>query len=547
MVAQTILELPAMNSRSLSTLAIVGFLLVGGACMGFRYRSLQQVKTAREDSLWRLTYDVRFEAITDPTQEPAQVDTVVRLAQPFDTSHCEVLSRNWSSINPELQFSDRTLSATRTRELVVTTSQPNQNPYNVLATFELRLSPRTDTSRELSLESLSADARALFLRNETDLPVTSAQVKSSVDSLPADAVTPAERVQAIFDYCIHIESPPGESLDSVAEALRTKKGSALARARAMVAMCRAIKMPARPVAGFEIKQQSNARPRVWVEVFQGQRWVPYDPEFGYTHSLPMQYVPARRGGDAIVGAVETSNLVNSYSIVCLPGDERLLREDVQHPIQILYLKRLPVPMHTVMKILLLLPFAALITAILRNVVGLQTFGTFSPALLAMSFIYADWKTGLAILVIVVTVGLLGRTFLERLRLLTVPRLSIILTIVILCVVFSVSALNFLLPKISADAVLLPMVILTMLIERFHVSVEEDGLVFTLKLAIGTLVAAVLCFAVLGWEDVGDWVLTFPEAHFFTIAAFIVLGRYAGYRLTELWRFRDLVDSSETVR
>ena len=29
-------------------------------------------------------------------------------------------------------------------------------------------------------------------------------------------------------------------------------------------------------------------------------------------------------------------------------------------------------------------------------------------------------------------------------------------------------------------------------------------------------------------------------HFFTIAVFIVLGRYAGYRLTELWRFRDLV-------
>jgi hypothetical protein len=228
-------------------------------------------------------------------------------------------------------------------------------------------------------------------------------------------------------------------------------------------------------------------------------------------------------------------------------DPRILRGDVRHPIQILDLTRLPVAMHTVLTILLLLPFAALITAFMRNVVGLQTFGTFSPALLAMSFIYADWRTGVLILLIVVIVGLFGREFLERLRLLMVPRLSIILTMVILCVVFVVSALYHILPEIRGDAVLLPMVILTMLIERFHVTMEEDGLMFTLQLAVGTIVVATLCYAVLNWESVGQFVLTYPESHFFTIAAFIVLGRYAGYRMTELWRFRDLVDSPEAVR
>ena len=35
-------------------------------------------------------------------------------------------------------------------------------------------------------------------------------------------------------------------------------------------------------------------------------------------------------------------------------------------------------------------------------------------------------------------------------------------------------------------------------------------------------------------------ITYPELHLFTIAALIVLGRYTGYRLTELWRFRDIV-------
>ena len=143
-------------------------------------------------------------------------------------------------------------------------------------------------------------------------------------------------------------------------------------------------------------------------------------------------------------------------------------------------------MHTVLRVLLLLPFAALITTIIRNVVGIGTFGTFSPALLAMSFIYANWQTGLAILLIVVMAGVVSRSLLERLRLLTVPRLTIILTLVILCVVFGLSILYYLLPEIVTDAVLLPMVILTMLIERFYVTTEEDGLMYTVQLAAGTL-------------------------------------------------------------
>jgi hypothetical protein len=104
----------------------------------------------------------------------------------------------------------------------------------------------------------------------------------------------------------------------------------------------------------------------------------------------------------------------------------------------------------------------------------------------------------------------------------------------------------LLPEIVTDAVLLPMVILTMLIERFYVTTEEDGLMYTVQLAAGTLMVAALVYAVLAWNEVGQFVLVYPESHLFTIALFIFLGRYAGYRITELWRFRDLVTSSETA-
>ena len=42
-------------------------------------------------------------------------------------------------------------------------------------------------------------------------------------------------------------------------------------------------------------------------------------------------------------------------------------------------------------------------------------------------------------------------------------------------------------------------------------------------------------------------LKFPELHFFTIALLILLGRYTGYRLTELWRFREFGESGQEGR
>ena len=549
-----------MNSRTLSTIAVVGFLLLGGICIGMRYRTIRQAEVARQDSLWELIYDVQFEPVLGQAD---QEEAVVRMWMPFDTRHCRVISgrdgrESFIVPDPNLQIRVGGPSPdSGNRFLELSTRQTSETtPYRASALFSLHLSPRTDLGPAPALENLSRDAFQRYTGAQTGrlgeviIPIADQEVQDVAALIPEEGLTELERVQWIFDYCSGIDSTGEAATDDAKLALTNRRGTPKARARAMVTLCRLIRRPARLVVGFRMRQGSNVQPHVWVEVFHNQSWIPFDPTDGWKMSLPMDYVPVRRDADEVAQIqrnVNPSTFRPVYSIKILGMDPRILRGDVRHPIQILDLMRLPVAMHTVLTILLLLPFAALITAFMRNVVGLQTFGTFSPALLAMSFIYADWRTGVLILLIVVIVGLFGREFLERLRLLMVPRLSIILTMVILCVVFVVSALYHILPEIRGDAVLLPMVILTMLIERFHVTMEEDGLMFTLQLAVGTIVVAALCYAVLNWESVGQFVLTYPESHFFTIAAFIVLGRYAGYRMTELWRFRDLVDSPETVR
>lgn len=523
-----------MNSRVLSYISVAVCLVLGTLLIATRHHARQSAKLAEEESVWNLTYSIDF--------EPVEKGASVYIYIPYETPHCAV--RTLQPTNIGLR------SEVRGNHIVATAPQPG-GPYRITAPFELTLSPRPDMSRAPEMEYLSPDARSRYLAadNKHSIPSESQAVRAVAQQAQEAGETVSERVQWIFRYCSEIS--PGTTGDDPAQILSVENPNAtpLGRSRTMVAMCRSIDIPARLVTGFEIKQQlRDVKPLVWVEVFMGQSWVPFDPNNGFTRYLPMNFVPVRRGGDTPVRPhpeFSPSKVTAEYSIVRVEPSANVLRSGQRHPIQILDLSRLPVPMHKVLRVLLLLPFGALITVIVRNVIGIGTFGTFSPALLAMSFIYANWQTGVAIFLIVILAGVVSRSFLERLRLLAVPRLSIILTIVILCVVFGMSILYYLLPEVVTDAVLLPMVILTMLIERFYVTTEEDGLAYTIQIAAGTLMVATLVYAVLAWNEVGQFVLVYPEAHLFTIAIFIFLGRYAGYRLTELWRFRDLVMPSET--
>jgi hypothetical protein len=521
-----------MNSRVLSYISVVVCLILGTALIAMRHHARQSAKLAEEESVWRLTYLVDF--------EPVETGASIYIYIPYDTPHCAVrtLDPTMIGLHPEIRGNR-----------IIANAPQSGGPYRITAPFELTLSPRPDMSRAPEMEYLSPDLRSRYLAadNKHFIPSDSQTVRNVAQRAQEVGETVSERVQWIFRYCSEIA--PGATGDDPSQILSVENPNVtpLGRARTMVAMCRSIDIPARLVTGFEIKQQlDNAQPLVWVEVFMGQSWVPFDPNNGFTRYLPMNFVPVRRGGDSPINAPAPSKATANYSIVRVEPPVNVLRSGQRHPIQIFDLSRLPVPMHKVLRVLLLLPFGALITVIVRNVVGIGTFGTFSPALLAMSFIYANWQTGVAIFLIVIMAGVVSRSFLERLRLLAVPRLSIILTVVILCVVFGMSILYYLLPEVVTDAVLLPMVILTMLIERFYVTTEEDGLVYTMQLAAGTLMVAALVYAVLAWNEVGQFVLVYPESHLFTIAIFIFLGRYAGYRITELWRFRDLVMPSETT-
>ncbi|MCA9261700.1 MAG: hypothetical protein KDA61_20925, partial [Planctomycetales bacterium] len=488
-------------------------------------------RVAEEDSQWRLRYEIAFTT--------AEEDASVRIAIPATSNSYEVVDQEFSE--PGLDSTQEVGALTGTREWRVRAR--HLDPYLASAEFDIRLPAGDFYFDGESPIALSSDARARFLRADDFLPTQSPNVQRALQEAPKGDASQGELLQWAFERCSQDmrATTADEGGDDVGFALEANRATDLGRARAMVTICRALRIPSRLVTGFELRQEATPQPRVWVEAYLGHQWLPFAPQFGFARRLPRNFVPVRRGGETIVQTqgVKDGTLATNFRIVRLPPPVAALRKDVRRPSQIVDLTRLPVEMHHILSLMLLLPFAALVAAVFRNIVGIRTFGTFSPALLAISFLYAAWGTGLLILSMVIGFGVVGRTLLERLQLLMVPRLSIILTVIILCVVFGVSFLDYMEVTPSAQAVLLPMVILTTMIERLYVAAEEDGLAFSIQLAAGTLVVAACAYLVVSWDAIGRLILIYPEIHFLSIAAFIFIGRYSGYRLAELIRFRDL--------
>ena len=219
---------------------------------------------------------------------------------PFDTRHCQVI-RGRETLDHDESESARKV----TRPLVehgqsdagVLDAQASTTPYEAKAKFVLRLSPRPDTGRigtgKFAVRAIDFCGRRSICRRRIPAvrQVDAARARGCADRLRTPAMD--FRVSAPTS----IRATREQQSDDAKVALTTKHGSPKGRARAMVTLCRALGFPARLVTGFIIRQGANIQPHVWVEVFQNQEWVPFDPTNGYSLNLPMNYVPVRRDAD----------------------------------------------------------------------------------------------------------------------------------------------------------------------------------------------------------------------------------------------------------
>ena len=302
------------------------------------------------------------------------------------------------------------------------------------------------------------------------------------------------------------------------------------------------KIYAMPVQGIHLTQQHRADFKLFTAIYNGKQWVYINPRTGAT-VLPKDFLVWQYGNDPmfdVVGGKKpqftltvSPTPINALSIAKIRGvqtDSQLMRFS---------LLQLPVNVQETYKILLTVPIGAFIILLLRNFIGLSTFGTFMPVLIALAFRETHVVWGIILFTIIVSFGLLARFYLDQLRLLLVPRLAAILTVVILLMIFiSVLSQNLGLES-GLSVALFPMVILTMTIERMCVTWDERGAYEAIKSGVGSMVAAVIAFWAMSYAPMQYLIFAFPELLLVLLAFILWFGQYRGYRLLELFRFNAL--------
>lgn len=200
---------------------------------------------------------------------------------------------------------------------------------------------------------------------------------------------------------------------------------------------------------------------------------------------------------------------------------------------------LPISLQLMFEVMLLIPVGGLLISFLRQVIGLRTFGTFMPVLIALSFRETGLLAGVLTFCLLVTLGLIIRSWFHRLQLLVVPRLTAVLTIVVMLIALLALISHNVGLQLGLSLSLFPIVILTMTIERMAITWDESGAKEATLVGLGSLVAAALGFAVMSDPLVLHLLFTFPELLLVILALSLLLGRYNGYKLSEYWRFRRL--------
>jgi hypothetical protein len=282
--------------------------------------------------------------------------------------------------------------------------------------------------------------------------------------------------------------------------------------------------------------------RPWLQVHNGNEWITIDLRTA-SDGWPENLFLWSGSRQSLLVVDDNPRATVTYSVSRNLADAMAIAErrlEVQDARLVNYsLLSLPLQTQSVYRVLLMVPIGAFIMLLLRNLVGVKTFGTFMPILVAIAFRDTGLVAGILMFVGIVGAGLLARFYLERLRLLLVPRLTAILIVVVMLMALMSVLSNRMGLEVGLSIALFPMVIMAMTIERMSIAWDERGPGFAITQGFGTLVVAALAYLVMSWERLEHIVFVFPEVLLILFGATLILGRYSGYRLTELYRFRAL--------
>ncbi len=212
---------------------------------------------------------------------------------------------------------------------------------------------------------------------------TQAAVNALLEEVRSESADIATFARALIERMNREGSNP--SVDS----LRSGGNSPGAWAQWLVDVLAGARIPARVIWGLPLVDGTRDASLVpFIEVHNEQRWIPMSPQTGKI-GLPEDFLVWRVGNDPLLAVdggaqpdVRFSVARSQREIVSIARDRARNHGSILLDYSLF---ALPVQTQNVYKVLLTVPLGAFLVVLLRNVVGVKTFGTFMPILIALAF------------------------------------------------------------------------------------------------------------------------------------------------------------------
>lgn len=313
----------------------------------------------------------------------------------------------------------------------------------------------------------------------------------------------------------------------------------------LIKLIRRMHYKARTVGTLYLKdKQRNVNLTPMLEVYKDGKWYLYDIDKGLVGNSSNIFI-WQRGSQFLLDAEGVNNSSVKFSVTknIVPARSAALMKDTKNQSALLdfSLFTLPNASQNTFKLLLLVPLGALVVVFMRVIVGLKTSGTFMPILLSMAFIETHLVPGILMFILVVTMGLFVRSYLSHLNLLLVARISSVLIVVVAIMAFMAILSQKLGLSYATSITFFPIIILSWTIERMSILWEEEGAKEVFVQGSGSLTVSVLAYFAMTNSFLSFITFNFPEVLLAVLGIIILLGRYSGYRLSELYRFKSMVD------
>lgn len=504
-----------MSSRSKLLIAVFGLILAGGSVAAYKclVYEVPFLRGSRANE-WQVEARVNFLASGEP---------LVKLALPT-----KIMQEQKGQVYGSLDYSFD-VERERDKATAIWSSTEREDGQVLFLRIQVPVSPES-----------GGEGKAGYVDASDEVILPGGQAGRAAKAFVEDLRSRITYPDSIFNSvcaAVFTGELPGE-LALVLRYYEQERGDS-ARAAMAIDLLSSAGAPARMAHGVLLDiDAGSAPPLPLIEYHDGAVWKVRNPiEPGRVLDGASVFV-WHRGGGPLLEVTDGEGSKVTFTVAKERIPLSTLTDLQDSPVLISTIMGLPLSERAVFRYLVLIPLGAFVVVIMRNLIGVPTLGTFMPVLIALALLEIPLAQGLLMFSVLTAVGLWIRFLLSRLNLLVVPRVAACVVIVTLLMML-MSVIGYKLGIVSgAKITLFPMIILAWTIERMSIIWEEEGKRNALSQVAGSLLVAVLAFLFMSINQVQYWAFYFPELLLVLLAGILLIGRYTGYRISELVRFKS---------